>query len=72
METVLGNGIKPELLREELAVHGEGISGEGSRSQREDGDTRDQLPQTLKICGEVESMGEDEVRPSYGLTALYN
>ena len=44
METILRDGIEPELPRKELAVHDEGISGEGSRSQREDGNTRDQLP----------------------------
>ena len=61
METVLGDGIEPELLRKEFSVYNKGVSSEGPRPQREDGDTRDHLLQALKICGEVESVGEDKV-----------
>ena len=61
IETVLGDGIKPEFPREEFSVYNKRVSGEGSRSQWEDRDTRDQLLQALEIGGEVEGVGEDEV-----------
>ena len=61
VETVLGDGIKSELFREEFTVHSKGVSGEGSRSQRKDRDARNQLPQALKIGREVESMGENKM-----------
>jgi len=61
IETVLGDRIEPEFPRKEFPVYNKGVSGEGSRSQWENRDTRDQLPQALKIGGEVEGVGEDKV-----------
>lgn len=70
IEAVLGNRIEPKLFRQKLPINNERVSGEGSRPKREDRNTRDQFPQALKIGGEVEGVGEDEMRPSYRLGAL--
>lgn len=70
IEAVLGSRIEPKLFRQKFPINNEWVSGEGSRPKREDRNTRDQFPQALKIGGEVEGVGEDEMRPSYRLGAL--
>ena len=69
-EAVFCNRLEAELFAEELAVHEEGIAGEGATSEREDGDAWNELLQAIEVIVERKCMREKEVRPANRLTSL--
>ena len=67
---VLSQGRKAEFAREELAIYGKRVSGEGTATKWENGDARDELAQTVEVVFKRERVREQKVGPPDGLTAL--
>ena len=69
-EAIFCDRLEAEFFAEELAVHEEGIAGEGATSEREDGDAWNELLQAIEVIVERECMREKEMGPANRLTSL--
>ena len=67
---VLRDALEAELALQELAVERERVARERAAAQWQDRYARDELLQALEVVPEGERMGEEEVRPANGLSAL--
>lgn len=69
-QTILRKGLKSQLLCEEVTVHGEGVSRECARAEGQNGYPRDELAEAVEIRAERKGVGQEEVGPADGLSAL--
>lgn len=69
-ERVLGDGVEPEFGCEEVSVDEERVTGESSGTEREDGNSGDELLESGQIGRERKCVRQEEVRPPDGLSSL--
>jgi len=67
---VFADGFERQFLPKELTVETVRVSGERSRAERKNGNSGVELTETLQIREERLGVGQEQVRPPDGLSAL--